>query len=121
VNAPLEAEIRIASREVGFLRPGDRCVMKVDAFNYMEHGTAEGTVRWISENAFTTDDNGQPIDPYYKARCGIEATHFVNVPVKFRLIPGMTLQADVNVGSRSVAFYLLGGFLRGFGEAMREP
>jgi len=121
VNAPLEAEIRIASRDVGFVRPSDRCVLKIDAFNYMEHGTAEGSIRWISDNAFTTDDNGQPVDAYYKARCGVDATHFVDVPAKFRLIPGMTLQADVNVGTRSVAMYLLGGILRGFGEAMREP
>jgi HlyD family secretion protein len=121
VNAPLEAEIRIASRDVGFVRPGDRCVLKIDAFNYMEHGTAEGSIRWISDNAFTTDDNGQPVDAYYKTRCGVDAMHFVDVPGKFRLIPGMTLQADVNVGTRSVAMYLLGGILRGFGEAMREP
>jgi HlyD family secretion protein len=121
VNAPLEAEIRVASRDVGFVRSGDRCVLKIDAFNYMEHGTAEGSIRWISDNAFTTDDNGQPVDAYYKARCGVDATHFVDVPGKFRLIPGMTLQADVNVGTRSVAMYLLGGILRGFGEAMREP
>jgi HlyD family secretion protein len=121
VDAPVEAEIRIASRDVGFVRPGDRCVLKIEAFNYMEHGTAEGSVRWISDNAFTTDDNGQPIDAYYKARCGVDAMHFLDVPVKFRLIPGMTLQADVNVGTRSVAMYLLGGVLRAFGEAMREP
>ena len=109
VNAPLEAEIRIASRDIGFVRPGDRCVLKIDAFNYMEHGTAEGSIHWISDNAFTTDDNGQPVDAYYKARCGVDAMHFINVPAKFRLIPGMTLQADVNVGTRSVAMYLLGG------------
>jgi hemolysin D len=121
VNAPVEAEIRIASRDVGFVRVGDRCVLKVEAFNYMEHGTAEGKIRWISDNAFTTDDNNQPVEAYYKASCGVDATHFVDVPPKFRLIPGMTLQADVNVGTRSVAMYLLGGFLRGFGEAMREP
>ena len=121
VNAPVEAEIRITSRDVGFLRAADRCVLKIDAFNYMEHGTAEGSVRWISENAFTTDDNNQPVDAYYKARCTVDVVHFVDVPAKFRLIPGMTLQADVNVGKRSVAMYLLGGFLRAVGEAMREP
>ena len=121
VDAPVEAEIRIASRDVGFIRAGDRCVLKIDAFNYMEHGTAEGTIRWISDNAFTTDDNGQAVEAYYKARCGVDAMHFTEVPAKFRLIPGMTLQADVNVGTRSVAMYLLGGFLRGFGESMREP
>jgi hemolysin D len=121
VNTPVEAEIRIASRDVGFVRSGDRCVLKIEAFNYMEHGTAEGKIRWISDNAFTTDDNGQAVEAYYKARCGVDAMHFVDVPAKFRLIPGMTLQADVNVGTRSVAMYLLSGFLRGFGEAMREP
>jgi hemolysin D len=121
VNAPVQAEIRIASRDVGFVRPGDHCVLKIGAFNYMEHGTAEGTIRWISDNAFTTDDNGQPVEAYYKARCGVDAMHFVNVPPKFRLIPGMTLQADVDVGTRSVAMYLLGGILRGFNESMREP
>ena len=121
INAPVEAEIRVASRDVGFVRPGDRCVLKIEAFNYMEHGTAEGSIRWISDNAFTTDDNGQPVDAYYAARCSIDAMHFVDVPAKFRLIPGMTLQADVNVGRRSVAMYLLSGFLRGFAESMREP
>jgi hemolysin D len=33
----------------------------------------------------------------------------------------MTLTGDVKVGRRSVAMYLLGGMLRGFNEAMREP
>jgi hemolysin D len=120
-NTPLEAEIRIASRDIGFLRPGDRCVIKVDAFNYMEHGTAEGIVRWISDNAFTLDDDGKPVDAFYKSRCSIDKVHLIKVPAKFRLIPGMTLRADVNVGTRSVAMYLLGGIIRGFNEAMREP
>ena len=61
-DTPLEAELRIASRDVGFLRRGDRCELKIDAFNFIEHGTAEGKVSWISEGAFTTDDNGQPLD-----------------------------------------------------------
>jgi hemolysin D len=120
-SSPIEAEIRVSARDVGFVRSGDRCVLKIEAFNYMEHGTAEGAVRWVSENAFTTDDNGQPVDAYYTARCSIKETHFVNVPPKFRLIPGMTLQADVNVGKRSAAMYLLSGFMRQFGESMREP
>jgi hemolysin D len=121
VNTRLEAEGAIASSDVGFVRQGDRCTLKIDAFRYIEHGTAEGRVRWISEGAFTTDDNGQATPAYYKVRCSIDAAHFINVPKNFRLIPGMTLSADLNVGTRSVAMYLLEGMLRGFNEAMREP
>jgi HlyD family secretion protein len=87
----------------------------------MEHGTAEGTVRWISEGAFTTDDNGTPVTPYYKVRCSIDALHFVNVGPNFRLLPGLTLAGDLKVGTRSVMMYLLSGMLRGFDESMREP
>ncbi len=121
VNSPLEAEIRIASRDIGFIRPGDPCVLKIEAFNYMEHGTARGTVRWISDGAFTADDNGQSVEAYYKARCSIDTKNFINVPAKFRLIPGMTLSGDIKVGTRSVAMYVLSGVLRGFNESMREP
>ena len=96
-------------------------MLKVDAFNFVEHGAAKGKCSWISEGAFTTDDNGQPVEAYYKARCSIEAMNFINVPENFRLIPGMTLTADMNVGSRSVAAYLLSGFVRGVGQSMREP
>jgi HlyD family secretion protein len=117
----LDAEIKIASRDVGFIRPGDPCVLKIDAFNSAEHGTAEGKVRWVSEGAFTTSDDGQPVDAYYKARCSVDAVHFKGVPDNFRLIPGMTLQGDVNVGTRSVAMYLLNGIIRGVSESMREP
>jgi len=120
-DARVEAEIFIDAREIGFVRPGDHCVTKVAAFNFMEHGSATGTVRWISDNAFTTDDDNKPVPAYYKARCSVDASHFRNVPPKFRLIPGMTLEGDLNVGTRSVAMYLLGGLMRGLNEAMREP
>jgi HlyD family secretion protein len=120
-NTPLEAEGDVASRDVGFVRVGDHCALKIDAFNYIEHGVAEGTVRWISDDAFTTDDDGKPVDPYYKLRCSIDESHFINVGPNFKLIPGMTLTADMKVGTRSVLAYLLGGVVRVFGESMREP
>ena len=88
---------------------------------HVAHGTAEGKIRWVSAGAFTTDEDNKPVDAYYKARCSIDAAHFTGVPSNFQLIPGMTLNADINVGTRSVAMYLMDGVLRGFSEAMREP
>ena len=54
-------------------------------------------------------------------RIAIDGNHFVKVPENFRLMPGMTLSADMKVGRRSVAMYLMDGLIRGAGEAMREP
>ena len=120
-DAPLEAEIHIFARDVAFVRPGDKCQLKIDAFNFVQHGMAAGKLLWVSEGAFTTDDNGQPTDPYYKARCSVDTSGLHNVPEGFRLIPGMTLTGDVVVGTRSVLWYLMGGMLRGANELMREP
>jgi hemolysin D len=121
MSAPLEAEIQIATRDVGFLRPGDPATMKIEAFNFAEHGTIAGALRWVSEDAFTVDGNGTPVSAYYRARIRIEAVNLIDVPGSFRLIPGMTLLADVKVGSRSLGSYLLGGVIRGVSGAMREP
>jgi HlyD family secretion protein len=121
LRIPMEAETTISARDIGFVRAGDPATLKIDAFNYAEHGTAEGHVKWISEGAFTTDDDGKPVEAHYKARIAIDEIHFTSVPDNFRLIPGMTLAADIRVGTRSLARYLIGGALHGLGESMREP
>jgi hemolysin D len=121
LKSPLEAELHVAARDVGFIRTGDLATVKLDPFNFVEHGTAEGKVRSISEGAFTTDDNGQPTEPYYKVRVALDPVDLHNVPEGFRLVPGMTLTGDIHVGSRSLFMYLMSGVVRGVGESMREP
>ncbi len=122
LSAPVEAEVNILPRDVGFIRPGDPASIKVNSFNYTEYGQAEGSVKWISEGAFVlNDDTGQPGDPYYRVRISIDRMNFVNVPANFRLIPGMTLTGDVKVGRRTLASYVWETLARGAGEAMREP
>jgi HlyD family secretion protein len=121
LHSPDEAEVHIATREIGFVRPGDPATVKLDPFSFVEHGTASGYVRWISEGAFSQDDNGSAVDPYYKARISLTEVKLTGVPESFRLVPGMTLTADINVGSRSVFMYVLKGVIRSANEAMREP
>lgn len=120
-NAPIEAELNISAREVGFIRAGDAVSLKIDAFPFVEHGMAKGKLSWVSEGAFAFDDDGKPVEPFYKARASITEMRFTRVPTSFRLIPGMTLTADVHIGERSVLGYLVAGATRSVNEAMREP
>jgi hemolysin D len=121
LSSPVEAEIHFAAGDIGFVRPGNDVTIKVDAFNSFEHGTAKGKVVWISEGTFTTDEDAKPVDPYYKARISIDETNFINVPVSFRLISGMTLVADINVGKRSMFKLVTSTVFHGLSEALREP
>jgi HlyD family secretion protein len=123
LHSPVEVEAHVQPRDVGFIRAGDPVRIKLDAFNFIEHGMAEGTLRWISEGAFmVNDDTGAPVQsPYYKVRIALTNVDLHNVPEGFRLIPGMTLTADVHIGTRSVFMYVVNGAVQGMNEAMREP
>lgn len=121
LHSPMEVELAVSQNEIGFIRVGDDTTIKFDAFNPAEHGTADGTVRWISDGAFLQDDAGQPTAPYYRVRIKITKVKLHDVPADFRLIPGMTLTGDIHVGHRSLFTYLTRGIVNGFSEAMREP
>ncbi len=122
LSAPVEAQVNISPRDIGFIRADDKATLKIDAFNFAEHGVAEGSVKWISEGAFVVnEDTGQPTDPYYRVRIKIDHMNFVKVPASFRLIPGMTMTGDIKVGRRTVASYIWDSVAQGAGEAMREP
>jgi hemolysin D len=56
-------------------------------------------------------------------RCEVTLTDagLQRLPAGARLIAGMTLTAEVKVGSRSVISYFLYPLERGFDDSMREP
>jgi hemolysin D len=121
VGGALEAEVRVDAKDIGFLKPGDPVRVKLDAYRFTSHGTAKGVIKTISDGSFTTDDEGQVVAPFYKARVAITEVRLRNVPANFQLTPGLTLVGDVIVGRRTIMSYLLEGALRTGSEAMREP
>jgi hemolysin D len=121
LDAPLEADVTVAASDIGFIKIGDPVQLKLEAYRYMQHGTAKGAIKTISEGSFTTDANNVPVAPYFKVRVAIKEVHLRNVPADFRLIPGMTLAGDIMVGRRTILSYLVEGGLRTGSEAMREP
>ena len=129
INVPIEVEIAVLPRDIGFVRKGDEVTVKLDEYEFVEHGAATGRVRWISEGTFNEDlinettqsMNGGAAQPYYKVRVEITHRDFFDVPKDFRLLPGMTLSSDIHVGTRHLLRYLFKGLVRAGVESMREP
>jgi hemolysin D len=130
-DAPLEVEANISGRDNGFVHVGDPVAIKFDTFPYSQYGMAEGTVRVISADSFTAQEearnptSGLPIppnsEPFYRARIAIDRVGLHDVPAGFRIIPGMPVTADIKVGKRTVLKYLLGRVMPMAQEGMREP
>lgn len=121
VGGQMEADIDIPAADIGFVKRGDKVRVKLDAYRFMQHGTADGVIKTISEGSFTKDEDQQKTPTHFKARIAFTKVNLRNVPADFRLIPGMTLQADVLIGSRTIMSYVIEGALRTGSEAMREP
>jgi HlyD family secretion protein len=132
LDAPLEVEANVSGRDDGFIAVGDPVSIKFDTFPFIQYGLAYGTVRTVSPDSFTgQDDQRNPTgavpvpsnttEPFYRARITIDRVELHGVPDDFRLIPGMPVTADIKVGKRTVLQYLLGRALPVASEGMREP
>jgi hemolysin D len=121
LDAPVEAELDIATTDIGFIAVGDPVQLKLDSYSFVLYGMAKGVVTTISEGSFSTDANNTPVAPYFKVRAKVTKLELHDIPPDFRLVPGMTLAGDVMVGKRTIMSYLTETLLREGSEAMREP
>jgi HlyD family secretion protein len=132
VDAPLEVEANILGRDDGFIGLGDPVSVKFDTFPFIQYGLAYGTVRTISADSFTSQDDqrnptgmvpvpGNSAESYYRARIAIDRVDLRGTPPDFHITPGMPVTADIKVGTRTVLQYLLGRVLPVASEGMREP
>jgi len=122
LNAPLEAEVHIDSLDVGYVKLGLPSHIKVDAFPFQRHGTLDGTVRTVSEDAFRREISSKTgSDAYYIGRVALNGEALKNMTDGARLLPGMTLAAEIVVGQRSVLSYMAWPLTKGISEAAREP
>lgn len=122
LNVKMEAEVKIDSADVGYIKPGDPVRIKFDAFPFQKHGTLDAKVRTISEDAFRRDSPEKSVsDAYYLSRLNMENMTLKNLSESARLLPGMTLSAEIVVGQRSIISYLAWPLTKGMTEAIREP
>ena len=122
LNVTLEAEVNIDSVDVGYIKLGHPVHIKLDAYPFQKHGTIDAKVRTVSEDAFRRDPSAKSgTDAYYLSRISLENRNLRNMMESSRLLPGMTLTAEIVVGQRSVISYLAWPLTKGLGEAIREP
>ena len=122
LNEPIEAQVHISPRDVGFIRSGDACKIKIDAFPFQKHGVLQGSLNSISEDTIIDKTSSRTKEgAYYLGRVSLSSTRLENVPKDTRLMPGMSLSTEIVVGHRTVISYLLYPMISMFDESIREP
>ncbi|WP_144186947.1 HlyD family type I secretion periplasmic adaptor subunit [Elioraea rosea] len=115
-GARLLVEARISPRDIGFVSVGQPVRVKVHAFDYARFGTTEGTIVHLAAGTTLDADN----QPFYAARIALASDHVGRDMDANRLIPGMTVQADVVTGGKTLLAYLMKPVHAAMSDSFRE-
>lgn len=134
VGSGLEVEAAVQDADVGYMKIGDKAIIKFDTFPYTQYGGAEAIVTNVSADVFQPGDTAQDVanrrgsvpvqfreKPFYRVRMKINKYTLHSIPNFFHPTPGLTVTADVHVGKRTAAQYLMNGIVPKLTEGMRDP
>ncbi|QWZ51751.1 HlyD family type I secretion periplasmic adaptor subunit [Enterobacter bugandensis] len=111
-------EAKISPRDVAFIHPGQKALVKITAYDYSIYGGLEGEVTMISPD--TLQDEVKRDVYYYRVYIRTDSNHLTNKQGKdFPVFPGMIATVDIKTGSKTILDYLLKP-LNKAKEALRE-
>ncbi len=116
VNDELIVEARILPDDVGHVHISQSADIKIDSYDSSRFGSIDGTVKQISATTYLDEKN----NPYYRAEITLDKAWVGNNPDIMKIIPGMTVQANIETGKKSILAYLLRPISRGFSNAFSE-
>jgi membrane fusion protein len=117
-GATLEAQLYGPSRSIGFVQPGQRVLIRYEAYPYQKFGYYEGVVKSVSRatvGASTLAERGAPGlaglaatgEPVYRITVSLKSQTATAYGEPVPLQPGMVLEADILIETRRIYQWVL--------------
>jgi adhesin transport system membrane fusion protein len=106
IEDDLLIEARVSTQDIGFLEIDQSVVVKVDAFDYTIHGDLNGKLIYISADS-EEEDTPQGKSKFFKVKIRTVGKRFSKTDEPLRVLPGMTIVAEIKTGKTSILKYLL--------------
>lgn len=102
-DTELKVEAKVQPRDVGHVKPGQRVKIKVSTFDFARYGSIMGELTRVSASSFLNEKN----EPFFKATVKLDKAFVGDDPEFHRIRPGMTVQAEVMTGDKTLLQYML--------------
>ncbi len=138
-DSRLEIEAYVLNRDIGFVRPGQEAVVKVESFPFTRYGSVKAHVVRIAKDAIPSPDasamEGDPVrtanttgfaggertqNLVFAVELEPEASTILVDGVERPLTSGMAASVEVKTGSRRLIDYLFSPLVEVASRAMRE-
>jgi len=116
-DTPMVAEAYISPSGISGVSAGQRVKLKLDAFPFQRYGYLQGSVVSLSPDTVQAREQGE--GKSYVARIEFAATQETSKMLS-KVIPGMTLVAEVLTDERTVLQYIFDPLLKIRKEALQE-
>lgn len=125
-GTPLEVNAIVMNKDIGYVKEGQSCVVKVDTYDFQKYGTIEGKVEIINPYSMEEKENketnkaaenesgGYPV----RVKMTAETLKTKNGDV-YKVKPGMSATVEVNVGKRRVIEFFLFPIIRYLDEGLK--
>ncbi len=115
-GAVVEIEAKILNKDIGSVQEGHEAVIKMEAFPFTRHGTLDGRVTEVSDDAIEDEKLGL----LFTARIAVPQANLQVDDKMMPLSPGMMASVEIKTGTRTMMEYALSPVMKATDEAGRE-
>lgn len=116
-NTTLMVHVQIRPKDRGHIGEGDPVTVKVTTYDFPRYGALSGRLASVSAS---TLKNKSEEEPFYLGEITLSQQYIGPTPDQYPLIPGMTVQADIVTGRKTLLQYLLKPIHRTLSKGFRE-
>lgn len=117
----LVVEANMQPKDIAFIHPGQKAIVRLTAFDFSIYGSLEGTVTEISPDSIANEKG----EAFYHVKVKTKQTKVTReghtcAGKDCDVMPGMQATVDIVTGEKTVMTYLTKPFMKAAQEAMRE-
>jgi membrane fusion protein, adhesin transport system len=112
----LVIEVNLAPEDRGYVKVGQKALVKVTSYDFIRYGGLDGFVTHISPDS-DLDEQGSP---YFLVKVSTERSYLGTKEGDLPITPGMQASVDIKTGDKSVMEYLVRPVLKIRYEAFHE-
>jgi membrane fusion protein, adhesin transport system len=115
----LLVEAKIDPKDIAFINPQQRAIVKITAYDFSIYGGLEGQIVEISADSIV-DKNDKNQKSYYKVVIKTERNYLEKNKQKLPIIPGMITTVDIITGKKSILDFIMKPILKTKANALHE-
>ena len=117
IEDTLRVEVRVPPKDIAFVSPNQKALVKITAYDFTIYGGLDGEVEIISSDSIKDEETKES---FYFVTVRTNENILRKGKESLPIIPGMVAQVDIITGKKSVLDYILKPIVKAKREALRE-